>query len=295
MFNELLKRYPALESCKEEIKNAARAIIDCYENGGKVLLCGNGGSCADCDHIVGELMKGFLLRRPMGEEKENEMKKNFEKIDGEMLKKLQCGLPAIIPVIVIEKEEQAVPLAKALVKGGLPVLEVTFRTKAAAAAIAAIRKEVPEAIVGAGTVLTVEMLRAAKTAGAVFGVAPGFDPAIIAEAKAQDFPFCPGVATASELSQALTAGCKMVKFFPAEAAGGVKMIKNLLGAFRFTGVRFMPTGGVNLSNVADYLAVPEIVCCGGTWIVPKDALSSGDYATIEKLAAEAAALVRARA
>ena len=205
------------------------------------------------------------------------------------------GKAGIIPVIVIEKEEQAVPLAKALVKGGLPVLEVTFRTKTAAAAIAAIRKEVPEAIVGAGTVLTVEMLRAAKAAGAVFGVAPGFDPAIIAEAKAQDFPFCPGVATASELSQALTAGCKMVKFFPAEAAGGVKMIKNLLGAFRFTGVKFMPTGGVKPENVSDYLAVPEIVCCGGTWIVPKDALASGDYAAIEKLAAYAAALVRARA
>lgn len=204
------------------------------------------------------------------------------------------GKAGIIPVIVIEKEEQAVPLAKALVKGGLPVLEVTFRTKAAAAAIAAIRKEVPEAVVGAGTVLTVEMLRAAKAAGAVFGVAPGFDPAIIAEAKAQDFPFCPGVATASELSQALTAGCKMVKFFPAEAAGGVKMIKNLLGAFRFTGVKFMPTGGVKPENVSDYLAVPEIVCCGGTWIVPKDALAAGDYATIEKLAAEAAEIVRKR-
>ena len=204
------------------------------------------------------------------------------------------GKAGIIPVIVIEKEEQAVPLAKALVKGGLPVLEVTFRTKAAPAAIAAIRREVPKAVVGAGTVLTVEMLHAAKAAGAVFGVAPGFDPAIIAEAKSQDFPFCPGVATASELSQALTAGCKMVKFFPAEAAGGVKMIKNLLGAFRFTGVKFMPTGGVNLSNVADYLAVPEIVCCGGTWIVPKDALASGDYAAIEKLAADAAALIRAR-
>ena len=204
------------------------------------------------------------------------------------------GKAGVIPVIVIEKEEQAVPLAKALVKGGLPVLEVTFRTKAAAAAIAAIRKEVPEAIVGAGTVLTVEMLKAAKAAGAVFGVAPGFDPAIIAEAKAQGFPFCPGIATASELSQALTAGCKMVKFFPAEQAGGVKMIKNLLGAFRFTGVKFMPTGGVNLSNVGDYLAVPEIVCCGGTWIVPKDALAAGDYATIERLAAEAAAIVRTR-
>ena len=202
------------------------------------------------------------------------------------------GRAGVVPVIVIEKEEQAVPLAKALVKGGLPVLEVTFRTKAAAGAIAAIRREVPEAVVGAGTVLTVEMLMSAQAAGAAFGVAPGFDPAVVAAARERNFPFCPGIATASELSQALSAGCKVVKFFPAEAAGGVKMIKNLLGAFRFTGVRFMPTGGVNLSNLADYLAVPEIVCCGGTWIVPKDALASGDYGAIEKLASDAAALVR---
>ena len=202
------------------------------------------------------------------------------------------GKAGIIPVIVIEREEQAVPLARALVKGGLPVLEVTFRTQAAAGAIAAIRREVPEAVVGAGTLLTVEQLKAAKAAGAAFGVAPGFDPVVMAAAKAEGLPFCPGIATASELSQALTAGCGMVKFFPAEAAGGVKMIKNLLGAFRFTGVRFMPTGGVNLANVADYLAVPEIACCGGTWVVPKDALASGDYAAIEKLAADAAALVR---
>jgi 2-dehydro-3-deoxyphosphogluconate aldolase / (4S)-4-hydroxy-2-oxoglutarate aldolase len=202
------------------------------------------------------------------------------------------GKAGVIPVIVIEKEEQAVPLAKALVKGGLPVLEVTFRTQAAAGAIAAIRREVPEAVVGAGTVLTPEMAKAAKAAGAAFGVAPGFDPAVIAAAKAEGLPFCPGVATASELSQALTAGCQMVKFFPAEAAGGVKMIKNLLGAFRFTGVRFMPTGGVNLANVADYLAVPEIVCCGGTWVVPKAALAAGDYAAIENLASEASALVK---
>lgn len=202
------------------------------------------------------------------------------------------GKAGIIPVIVIEKEAEAVPLAQALVKGGLPVLEVTFRTQAAAGAIAAIRQAVPEAIVGAGTLLTVEQLKAAKAAGAVFGVAPGFDPVIMAAAKSEGLPFCPGVQTASELSQALTAGCKMVKFFPAEAAGGVKMIKNLLGAFRFTGVKFMPTGGVNLSNVGDYLAVPEIICCGGTWIVPKDALAAGDWAAIEKLAADAAALVR---
>ena len=201
------------------------------------------------------------------------------------------GKAGIIPVIVIENEAQAVPLARALVKGGLPVLEVTFRTQAAAGAIAAIRREVPEAVVGAGTLLTVEQLQAAKAAGAVFGVAPGFDPAVVAAAKAEGLPFCPGVQTASELSQALTAGCKMVKFFPAEAAGGVKMIKNLLGAFRFTGVRFMPTGGVKPTNVEEYLAVPEIVCCGGTWIVPKDALTAGDYAAIERLASEAAAIV----
>ncbi len=202
------------------------------------------------------------------------------------------GRAGIIPVIVIEKEEQAVPLARALVKGGLPVLEVTFRTKAAPAAIAAIRREVPEAILGAGTLLTPDMVKAAKAAGAVFGVAPGFDPVVLAAAKAEGLPMCPGIATASELSQALSAGCKMVKFFPAEAAGGVKMIKNLLGAFRFTSVTFMPTGGVKPDNVADYLAVPEVVCCGGTWIVPKDALAAGDYAAIERLAAEASALVR---
>jgi len=198
----------------------------------------------------------------------------------------------VVPVIVIDKAEQAVPLARALVKGGLRVLEVTYRTKAAPAAITAIKHEVPEAIVGAGTILTVDMLKSARKAGAAFGVAPGFDPVIVEEARDSLFPFCPGVATASELSQALTAGVPMVKFFPAEAAGGVKMIKNLLGAFRFTGVKFMPTGGINLGNLADYLAVPEIVACGGTWIVPKDALAAGDYAAIERLAAEASGVVK---
>ncbi len=202
------------------------------------------------------------------------------------------GAAGVIPVIVIDQVEQAVPLARALVEGGLPVLEVTFRTKAAAEAIAAIRREVPEAVVGAGTLLTVAQLDAAQKAGAVFGVAPGFDPLVVGEAVKRGFPFCPGIATASELSQALSMGMPMVKFFPAEAAGGVKMIKNLLGAFRFTGVKFMPTGGVNLSNVADYLSVPEIVACGGTWIVPKDKLAAGDYAAIKQLAADAAQLVR---
>lgn len=200
----------------------------------------------------------------------------------------------IIPVIVIEDEAKAVPLAKALVDGGLPVLEVTFRTKAAAGAIAKIRAEVSGAVVGAGTLLTKDQVKAAKEAGAVFGVAPGFDPAIVSYAQDVGLPMVPGVATASELSQALTAGVPMVKFFPAEAAGGVKMIKNLLGAFRFTGVKFMPTGGINAQNVKDYLAVPEIVACGGTWIVPKDALAAGDWEKIRSLAAEAAAIAKAR-
>ena len=200
----------------------------------------------------------------------------------------------IVPVIVIEDETKAVPLARALVKGGLPVLEITFRTKAAAGAIARIKAEVPEAVVGAGTLLTPAQVRAAAEAGAAFGVAPGFDPVVVEAAKDAGLPMVPGIATASELSQALTAGAPMVKFFPAEAAGGVKMIKNLLGAFRSTGVKFMPTGGINPSNVAESLAVPEIVACGGTWIVPKNALSENDWGAIEKLASEAAALVRGR-
>ena len=198
----------------------------------------------------------------------------------------------IVPVIVIEDEAQAVPLARALVAGGLPVLEVTFRTKAAAGAIARIRAEVPAAIVGAGTLLTPEMVREAVAAGATFGVAPGFDPAVVQAARECGLAMIPGIATASELSQALTAGVPMVKFFPAEAAGGVKMIKNLLGAFRFTGVRFMPTGGINPANVADYLSIPEVAACGGTWLVPKGALAAGDYAAIERLAADASQLVR---
>ena len=197
------------------------------------------------------------------------------------------GSARIIPVIVIEDISKAVGLARALVNGGLPVLEVTFRTACAADAIRKIKAEVDGATLIAGTVLTIEQLKAAREAGAEACVAPGFDPAIVNAAREIGMPFCPGVATASELSQALSLGCRMVKFFPAESAGGVKYIKDLLGAFRFTGVKFMPTGGVNLSNVADYLAVPEIICCGGTWIAPKAAVEAGDWAKIQSLAADA--------
>lgn len=210
----------------------------------------------------------------------------------DMIKTL--GDAGIIPVIVIEDIEKAVPLARALVKGGLPVLEVTFRTACAAEAIAKIKAEVPGAVLIAGTVLKLEQLVAARAAGAEACVAPGFDPEIVKAANALGMPFCPGVATASELSQALSLGCRMVKFFPAESAGGVKYIKDLLGAFRWTGVKIMPTGGVKPTNVADYLAVPEIICCGGTWIAPKDAVAANDWAKIEALAADAAAIAKQR-
>ena len=201
----------------------------------------------------------------------------------------------IVPVIVIEDAEKATPLAETLVKGGLPVLEVTFRTAAAAEAISRIKAGVPGCVIGAGTLLTRPQVKAAKEAGAEFGVAPGFDPSVVSYAQELGLPMIPGVATASELSQALTAGVSVVKFFPAEAAGGVKMIKNLLGAFRSTGVRFMPTGGITAANAGEYLAVPEIIACGGTWVVPKDALAAGDWGRIGAIAAEAASIVRNRA
>lgn len=197
----------------------------------------------------------------------------------------------IIPVIVIDDVASAVPLAQALVRGGLPVIEITFRTSAAAGAIEAITREVPEAVVGAGTLLTPEQIAAARKAGATFGVAPGFDPVAVNAARELAFPFVPGIASASELSQALAAGCKVVKFFPAEAAGGASYIKNLLGAFRFTGVKFMPTGGVNLSNIRSYLEVGEIICVGGTWIAPKNDIKEANWQKIEQLAREASQLL----
>lgn len=202
------------------------------------------------------------------------------------------GAAGIVPVIAIDDLSKAAPLARALVAGGLPVLEVTFRTACAADAIRAMKEAVPNATLVAGTVLSAAQLKAAKEAGAEGCVAPGFDPAVVAAAKDAGMPFCPGVATASELSQALAAGCRFVKFFPAESAGGVKYVKDLLGAFRWTGVRFMPTGGVKPSNVRDWLAVPEVACCGGTWIAPKDAVAAGDWGRIEALAREAAQIVR---
>jgi 2-dehydro-3-deoxyphosphogluconate aldolase/(4S)-4-hydroxy-2-oxoglutarate aldolase len=184
----------------------------------------------------------------------------------------------IVPVVVLEDAAGAEPLAAALRDGGLPGIEVTFRTEAAAASIAAMTKYDPELFVGAGTVLTVEQADRAVEAGARFVVTPGFGPAVVKRCQDLGVPVFPGVATPTEIQMALDAGLSTVKFFPAEPLGGVPMLKALAAPFR--SVRFIPTGGVNAANVASYLALPSVVAVGGTWMVAPDLLAAGDWAEV---------------
>lgn len=199
------------------------------------------------------------------------------------------ALSRFIPVATIERAEDAVPLARALLAGGVRVIEVTLRTEAALAAIRAIAAEAPEIAVGAGTALKPEDLAEAAAAGARFAVSPGFTAELCAAAKRQPtLPWLPGVATPSEAMQAMAAGYLHLKFFPAEASGGVKALKDLHGPF--PGLRFCPTGGVGLENAAAYLALPNVVAVGGSALTPKDALKAGDWARVTELARRAAAL-----
>ncbi|MDR3434465.1 MAG: bifunctional 4-hydroxy-2-oxoglutarate aldolase/2-dehydro-3-deoxy-phosphogluconate aldolase [Rouxiella aceris] len=193
----------------------------------------------------------------------------------------------VVPVIVINKLEHAVPLAKALVAGGVRVLEVTLRTACALEAIRAIAKEVPEAIIGAGTVLNPEQLQQVTEAGAQFAISPGLTDALLAAANAGTIPLIPGISTVSELMQGLAAGLREFKFFPAEANGGVKALQAIAGPF--SQVRFCPTGGITPANYRDYLALKSVLCIGGSWLVPADALEKGDYQRITDLAREAVA------
>ncbi|MCK2216014.1 bifunctional 4-hydroxy-2-oxoglutarate aldolase/2-dehydro-3-deoxy-phosphogluconate aldolase [Actinomadura sp. ATCC 31491] len=197
-------------------------------------------------------------------------------------------LAPVIPVVVIDDVGTAVPLARALVAGGLPVIEVTLRTPAAREAIARIAAEVPEATVGAGTVRTAEDIAASAAAGARFLVSPGTTPSLVEALEGSGMPYLPGAATVSEVMALAERGVKELKFFPAEAAGGVPYLKSLSGPL--PDVRFCPTGGIRATTAADYLALPNVGCVGGTWLTPADALASGDWARVEKLAAEAAAL-----
>lgn len=196
----------------------------------------------------------------------------------------------VVPVVVIDEVDKAVPVARALVAGGLPIIEVTMRTAAAPAAIAAIAAEVPDAYVGAGTVLSAEQAHTIVAAGARFIVSPGLHEDVVAAARELGVPIIPGVATATETQQAWNMGLRELKFFPAEQAGGVAMIKALASVFR--DVSFMPTGGVSAANLKDYLALPFVLACGGSWLTPAAAIAAGDYDQITVLAREALAIAR---
>lgn len=194
----------------------------------------------------------------------------------------------VMPVIVLEQLADALPLARALVRGGIRVLEVTLRTPIALDAIRAIRAEVPEAIVGAGTVTRAEDVAAARAAGAVFGVSPGVSAALLAAARHHDLPFLPGVMTPADILVALEAGYPTLKFFPARQAGGVEMLKALAGPFPH--LVFCPTGGIDAASAAAYLALPNVACVGGSWLAPQDLIAKRDWGEIERRASAASAL-----
>ena len=198
-----------------------------------------------------------------------------------------CG---VVPVVVLEDAEQAVPTAKALLAGGINAMEITFRTAAAKASIAKVAAEVPEMIVGAGTVVNVQQVHDAIEAGAKFLVSPGSDAEVIAEAMKLGVPITPGVVTPSEIMMGLKLGVKVFKFFPAESFGGLKTIKALCGPF--PQIRFIPTGGISLANAAEYLKNPRVQAIGGSWMVTKDMVAAGDFAGITEKSAAATALCR---
>jgi len=197
----------------------------------------------------------------------------------------------VIPVIAIDRIEQAVPLARALVTGGVRVLEVTLRTPAGIDAIAAIARDVPDAIVGVGTITQAQEFASAAKAGARFAVTPGLTPALIEGARRAAMPLLPGVMTPSDVIAAKAAGYRELKLFPAQQAGGIGMLKALGGPF--PDVAFCPTGGVTAATAPEFLALPNVPCVGGSWLTPKEAIAAGDWVRISTLAREAAAL-RAR-
>lgn len=193
----------------------------------------------------------------------------------------------IIPVITVNNSAHAIPLAKTLIENGLPCAEITFRTPAAADAIKKIRGEFPDLLIGAGTILTTKQVDEAMSAGADFIVSPGFNPKIVAYCQSKNIPIIPGVNNPSLVEQALDFNLSVVKFFPAEPSGGVAMLKALSTVYP---LQFMPTGGISVSNIAKYLALPAVVACGGSWMVPVDLIEKEEWAALGKLVREAASL-----
>lgn len=195
---------------------------------------------------------------------------------------------SVMPVMVIDRIDDAVPLAQALVEGGIRVLEITLRTEAGLEAVKRIRQEVPGAIVGVGTISSPQLLEASIEAGAAFGVSPGTPPTLLKAIVASGLPFFPGVATMTEVMQVMEAGLTVMKFFPAVAAGGVKMLESFAGPF--PQVEFCPTGGINAANAPEFFKLKNVVCVGGSWLTPKNLIANGDWAGITRLAQEATTL-----
>ncbi|TGY95090.1 bifunctional 4-hydroxy-2-oxoglutarate aldolase/2-dehydro-3-deoxy-phosphogluconate aldolase [Petralouisia muris] len=195
---------------------------------------------------------------------------------------------AVVPVVVLEDAKDALPLAEALTEGGLPCAEVTFRTEAAEESIRVMSEKYPEMLVGAGTVLTIEQVDRAVAAGAKFIVSPGFDPEIVDYCLEKKIPVFPGCVTPSEVAQAAKRGMKVIKFFPAEQAGGIARIKAM--AAPYTMMEFMPTGGIGVNNLKDYLSFDKILCCGGSWMVKGDLIKNGEFDKIRELTREAVEL-----
>ena len=202
----------------------------------------------------------------------------------------EISAAGVVPVVKLDDAANAVKLAEALRKGGLNCAEITFRTDAAEESIRLIAEKYPDMLIAAGTVLTAEQADNAMAAGAKVIVSPGLNPDVVRHCRAMGYPIVPGVCTPGEVEKALSFGLKYLKFFPAEAAGGVKMIKAM--AAPYTMVRFMPTGGINVSNLADYLSCKAVFACGGSWMVPSAEIDGGRFDTIEKLTAEAVTLLK---
>lgn len=197
----------------------------------------------------------------------------------------QLSLAGLVPVMKIRNAQDAVPLCRALKNGGLPVAEITFRTDAAEEAIRLVHEALPDVLLGAGTVLTCEQADRAWQAGAGYIVSPGLNPKVVAHCVEKGYPVLPGCANPSDIEAALAFGLKTVKFFPAEALGGLKMVKAMSAPYG--DLKFVPTGGINEKNLTEYLSFPKVAACGGSWMAPEDAIAAGDWARIERLARDA--------
>ncbi len=195
----------------------------------------------------------------------------------------------LVPVVKIENSQDAVPLGRALLDGGLPIAEITFRTAAAEAAIRVLTAELPELLVGAGTILSIDQVRSAMDAGAQFIVSPGFNPTVVDYCLEHSICVVPGVNNPSQIERALERQLEVVKFFPAEASGGLSFLKAV--AAPYSDILFMPTGGINLQNLLSYLSFPRVMACGGSWMVKADLTSAGNFAEIEKRTREAVATI----